>query len=422
LSVLLGVGWATLSWSLATWMYTRNTPNYDLMLVGGFGLALGFILSAILNLRGWVAVLLTAASIYLSLYAPFNNFCHTNYICPQSPGFSVAPAALIGLGVGAFAGVLLRNNSHSRRTDLRFPSSTFFPLTPPGQAIAGVLGGLIWALFAWGIYAAVWGAQGDALSWASVVGFVTGGIVTGALAAYLMPLLPRAAFITSAAALFIAILFMLNPGLVTVTGESVEQYGFAPQGWESLVYYDWNQPTLDESGVYSYPQLFTTGIPMALLIAIGGHFMALRRDVRLRVQQMTTASVLTPISAGTDEVVQVSPSPTATGSASKPISMMTTIIQFQEDDEEVMDSYAAAYAADLNAEQARQAAVPATDSSPYGIEYTSDTQQIEVDVNAVTRTFPPLLMDEDDTNVPGVTDGVKGEDKDPTLPRRDLLE
>lgn len=324
-SVVFGVGWAALSWGLAVWMYTRNNPNWDLMLFGGFGLALGFVLNSLLNLRGWAAVLVTTLSVYLSIYTPFNNYCHTNYICPQSPGFSAAPAALIGLLVGIVAGVLLRIGSRERLT---------LKLSPPLEAGLGLVVGLLWAAAAWAMYAVVWGSQYENLQWSSVVGFVVFGLVTGASAAYLMPMRSRVAFALSAIAVFVVVLSILNPSLVTITGETVEQYGFAPQGWDSLVFYNYDQTAAQETNVYHYPQLFTSGIPMALLIALGGHVMSLRRDLRRRSTRTPEAPVLTPI-VSTSEALPAAPSLARPNTASKPISMMTTIIQLQagEDDD-----------------------------------------------------------------------------------------
>ncbi|MBC8099989.1 MAG: serine/threonine protein kinase, partial [Armatimonadetes bacterium] len=273
---VLGIGWATLSWGLATWMYTRNLPDWDLMLFGGVGLALGFVLASLLNLRGLPAALLTAGTIYLTIYAPFNNFCQVNYICAQSPGFSVAPTALIGLLVGVFAGMVLR-------AEERIPSRlrVKLPVPPLAQVVVGGVVGLVWALAAWGIYSGLAASTlSTGLPWASVVALLLMSLITGALIAYLLDAVPRLAFAAVAAAAFVAVLVVVNPLLVTLNAEPVYQNRFAPLGYTALLYYDANQTVYNETGVFQYEQPFTVGIPFAVLFVLGGYAMTLMRDAR----------------------------------------------------------------------------------------------------------------------------------------------
>jgi hypothetical protein len=322
--LIFGVGWATLSWGLAVWMYTRGDPNWHLMVFGGFGLSLGFILNSMLNLRGWIAVVITTLSVFITIYAPFNNFCQSNYICPQSPGFSVAAAPLFGLVVGVFAGMVLRSGRLSR-------PRIQVTLSRQQKIRVGLGLGLVWAIATWGINAMVWGYYFGSVQWSIVVGLVIFGIASGAFAAYYMPALPRNAFAISAIGIFIAVLFVLNPSLVTATTETTEQFGFAPDGSvHSLFYYDPNQTMLAEQGIYVYNQLFTSGMVFALFIALGGHLMSLRRDL----QRLIVPRAETPVFVPIDPADQSSTLPLPTNNApSQPVSMMTTIFELQSEED-----------------------------------------------------------------------------------------
>ncbi|HEX2623204.1 MAG TPA: serine/threonine-protein kinase, partial [Phototrophicaceae bacterium] len=330
ISLILGIGAATLTWGAATWMYLRNTPNWDLMLFGGFGLAIGFILNSILNLRGWLAALITMTAIFISIYAPFNNWCIYSFVCTQSPAFSVAPFALIGLGIGIFAGVIFRIGDRStNQIRLRLP----MPDSPLLQSVIAVGLGFVWTMITWGIYRLVFETQPAALQWASVIGFVILGIISGAFATYLLDGRPRQAFILSAVATFLAVLFTVNPAIVTYPSDPanfVLRRGFSPQGFDSLLYYDFNAGYAETTGLMVYDKLFTSGGAFAILIALGGHVMALSREARrLRRIRPQGQLLATPEAVNLSETQETA----APGIPAKvKTSMMTTIIQLNDPD------------------------------------------------------------------------------------------
>jgi serine/threonine-protein kinase len=64
----IGFLWGTLTWGAFTWFFLNYPPSWDVMAYAGFGTALGFVLTAMFNLPGWAAFLLTAVSTYIPLY------------------------------------------------------------------------------------------------------------------------------------------------------------------------------------------------------------------------------------------------------------------------------------------------------------------------------------------------------------------
>ncbi|GIL14484.1 MAG: hypothetical protein BroJett038_32040 [Chloroflexota bacterium] len=82
LSSAAGLLWGTLTWGAFTWFFFNYVPDWGVMAFAGAGLALGFVLSAALNLRGWAAALVTALTTYLPLYIMFHFFWTGDLIVP----------------------------------------------------------------------------------------------------------------------------------------------------------------------------------------------------------------------------------------------------------------------------------------------------------------------------------------------------
>jgi serine/threonine protein kinase len=66
-SIVLGVLWGLFMWGNMAWLFLEISV-WDVAVYYGIGTALGFILASALNLRGWVAFLLTATCIYAPVY------------------------------------------------------------------------------------------------------------------------------------------------------------------------------------------------------------------------------------------------------------------------------------------------------------------------------------------------------------------
>ncbi|MBI5671552.1 MAG: serine/threonine protein kinase [Chloroflexi bacterium] len=74
LSTVAGFIWGTLSWGAFTWFFFNYVPDWGAMAFAGLGLALGFVLTAALNLRSWAAVVVTTIAIYLPIYVMFQFY------------------------------------------------------------------------------------------------------------------------------------------------------------------------------------------------------------------------------------------------------------------------------------------------------------------------------------------------------------
>lgn len=72
--LLLGTLWGALTWAAFTWFFLNYPPDTNLMLFGGLGLALGFVLASVLRLPGWLAFIVTAACVYVPIYLASANY------------------------------------------------------------------------------------------------------------------------------------------------------------------------------------------------------------------------------------------------------------------------------------------------------------------------------------------------------------
>ena len=72
-----GIGgflWGTLAWGAFTWFFLNYPPDWDVMAFAGLGTALGFVLTAMFNLRGWVAFVLTALLTYIPIFLMYQYY------------------------------------------------------------------------------------------------------------------------------------------------------------------------------------------------------------------------------------------------------------------------------------------------------------------------------------------------------------
>lgn len=75
LSMVLGSLWGMITWGSYTWLFLQNpSANWGMMLFGGIGMALGFVATAMFNLRGWQAFLITAITTYIPIFYTHQEF------------------------------------------------------------------------------------------------------------------------------------------------------------------------------------------------------------------------------------------------------------------------------------------------------------------------------------------------------------
>jgi hypothetical protein len=71
---LLGTLAGALTWGAFTWFFLNYPPDWGVMLLGGLGTAAGFALAGTFRLPAWLAVALTAAAVYLTIYVGYTSF------------------------------------------------------------------------------------------------------------------------------------------------------------------------------------------------------------------------------------------------------------------------------------------------------------------------------------------------------------
>lgn len=260
-------------WASDHYLFLNRTVDlqWDLVLFGGFGVALGLAFNGLLRLRAWIAVALTAVSIYLPVYISWSNYCTPYGLCSDSPPFSVGPVALVGLLIGLFCGLILRVQIGP------IGIQTPFKLTPPISAALGLALGLAWALIAPLTYDL--GLSNPPLTWVGMLGFVLVGLIPGVLAGYLFSGPGQFAFSIASVLAFVVLLPAVQPVLQT--------NGPFPIAFDALVY-----PRVYADFTYENLHIFTGAIPFAILMALGAHAQLIARELRAFVQSRRPARAM----------------------------------------------------------------------------------------------------------------------------------
>ncbi len=89
-SFVTGLLLGTLTWGAFTWFFFTYPPVWDVMAFAGLGTALGFVLTAMFNLRGWAGFLVTAVATYIPIFIMFNWFWNNQLLIPISFSQQVA--------------------------------------------------------------------------------------------------------------------------------------------------------------------------------------------------------------------------------------------------------------------------------------------------------------------------------------------
>lgn len=71
LSLVMGTLLGMLTWWSFPWFFLNLQPGQDILLFGGLGLALGYVLTTMLRLPGWLAVIVTTITTYIPIYVTF---------------------------------------------------------------------------------------------------------------------------------------------------------------------------------------------------------------------------------------------------------------------------------------------------------------------------------------------------------------
>lgn len=256
----LGILLGTLTWAGFSWFYLGGPVTWDLARMGGIGLALGFGISALLNLRGIPALFLATASVYLPIYASYRNQCHQLYLCFGEDGnllsnFSPAPAILLGILAGGWVGARLHqrllesvDRSQGGLEQNLQSLSTYLPLWLGRGLLAGVAALLV--LGTWAGLALI--LQSGVYTWDEVsLLFGVPFVITLALTSF-VGITGQIAFLGTGAALWW--------GIHQQVGTSFSQVTVAPYMGASYV-----------EALFSYDQgaqVLSVGIPVAFTLAL----------------------------------------------------------------------------------------------------------------------------------------------------------
>ncbi len=122
---IAGFLWGTLTWGAFTWFFFNYPPAWDVMAFASLGTMLGFVLTALFDLRGWVAFLLTALSTYIPIYIMFDWYWNNRLILPITFSQQVAilyydfPEQIFTLAIPAVLLIALGGHAQALWKDVR---------------------------------------------------------------------------------------------------------------------------------------------------------------------------------------------------------------------------------------------------------------------------------------------------------------
>jgi hypothetical protein len=269
-SLALGWGWGTLTFGLEHYVWLRRTADlqWELAAFGGFCLAIGFVIHSVVNLRAWLAVVLSTGTLFFALYTSYHNYCTAYGLCPDAPAFTVAPTVGVGLALGLVFGALLTAQYPRKAAK---PSATRNPLPPAAWGLIGLVAGVGWAALLPSVIGL--GQTNPPLTWLGMVGLMLYGGVAGVLGVYLTRGIGRWAFAVAAALGCVGVLAVLNPALL----DAPKPVSSDPNGIIDTLFYVAYLP--DGSG-FDNGQVFSVLLPFALLIALGANAQLIAREVR----------------------------------------------------------------------------------------------------------------------------------------------
>ena len=203
LGAILGFLTSLLIWGGYTWLFLQYIPDWELVRMAAFGTTFGFLISAMLNLRGWQALIITSLSIYLPLYAATKNICLLpGYFgfCPGTDGFSVTVVAGLGILLGAIIAYFARKQVETVDFPTEWSNRT-------NLLISSALG-FLFSLLIWLIFIPIFEAQH--LTWdGTLLVFMFTFLISG-FTSYILTSVNRIAFIVLALATYSALYYSID--------------------------------------------------------------------------------------------------------------------------------------------------------------------------------------------------------------------
>lgn len=258
---LLGIVMGTLSFGGYTWMYYQYTPPWDMMRMVGMALAFAFVLSGLLDLRGWQAIILTT----ILTFTPILITHRAWYFSQESTIVFIAPLALC---IGLFAGWRAAQLS-SLNTRLQLPDGTII------QSLAGIVIGSAWALAIWLYFATVHDSilAGNPMTWDSVSWLFLGMFMFGIIIAYwLTRSVPVTLLAVTALAVFVGVYVIQSWQFFDYTF-TIPVSPLEPAA--ELVYYAGVPLSpIAQQPIFHFDEtshIFSVVLPMVFVIALGVH-------------------------------------------------------------------------------------------------------------------------------------------------------
>jgi len=269
-SICFGLILSTLTWAGFNWLYLGQPPLWDLMRMGGLGLSFGLIFSSIVTLKSWQSFLITASTIFLSMFASYYNWCTLLTYCnvdaityeqvANVTGFSVAPIALFGMIFGSIIGLFVtRSSTDEEAEDIQVSAVS---LTKFGGLILS-LG--IASVVSLGIYYFIF-AQ-TIITWDHITLLFAIPTLISIFAMVLLDNVQRVLYIVIGLVIFAIMTISVHTALLSLETSLVPQ-ATVNDYIDTLVTYD------------LYWQAFTIALPVSFTIAFGAFALGLFADVR----------------------------------------------------------------------------------------------------------------------------------------------
>ena len=267
-SILFGLILSTLTWAGFNWLYLGQPPLWDLMRMGGLGLSFGLIVSSIVALKSWQSFVITATTIFLSMFASYYNwctlltYCNTDVVSYEQianvTSFSIAPIALFGLIFGIIIGLFVSRP--------RFNTE----LSPVSPLALTKFGGLVTSLalgsiLSFGTYYFVL-AQ-TTITWDHVTLLFAIPILISIFSMILLDNVQRVLYIVFGLLIFAIITVYVHSALLPLETRLVPQ-ATVNDYIDTLVTYD------------VYWQVFSIGLPVSVTIAFGAFALGLFGNLR----------------------------------------------------------------------------------------------------------------------------------------------
>lgn len=250
---------ATVAWYLYQLLFLQYEPPITLAAIAGFGLAFGYIISALVKLKPWQSVILATIASWLPLYAGYASFFESDW-------FHIAWGTPVGIVMGLVVGVWMYNYQYQNEEKPQRPTTL---LNTGFFALAGAAGAVgIWLVYNGlheGLLAAVAADTPGPLSWEGTALLTILPMMLSIIVGYIYP--DRRTWTFGGA--FLAVFVLLYAQFSGI----VAQPPLAPASPDTILYFDFSGFFGDHTGM-----IYTVSLPMMFVTALGAYLPFLMRS------------------------------------------------------------------------------------------------------------------------------------------------